>query len=158
MKKVLLSFLMVLSALTISAQSTRTDSIREKIFDGKVNEMVTRLKLTDQQKTAFVPLYKSYNEDMQAAMKKTKKPASKPTTSSEVAELIKSHLESQKKAIDVREKYIDKFSKVLDADQLGKFLRVENRIQLRIRQRKNHQFHKGQLKNRPMMMKKDKNM
>ena len=145
---------MVLSALTMSAQSTRTDSIREKIFDGKVNEIVTRLKLTDQQKTAFVPLYKSYNEDMQAAMKKTKKPASKPTTSAEVAELIKSHLESQKKAIDVREKYIDKLSHVLNPDQLSKFLRVENRIQLQIGQRKKHKLNNGNMGHGQLMIKK----
>jgi hypothetical protein len=116
--------------------------------------MVTRLKLTDEQKTAFVPIYKSYNEDMRTAMGKRKKP-SKPTTSAEAAEQIKNHLESQKRAIDVREKYIGKLSTVLDADQLGKFLRVENRIQFRIGQRKNHKFHNGNMRNGQMKMKKN---
>ncbi|GAA6528804.1 MAG: Spy/CpxP family protein refolding chaperone [Prevotella sp.] len=155
MKRLLLSFVLVLSVLSLSAQDNRTDSIREKVFESKVNEMVTRLKLTDEQRTAFVPIYKSYNEDMRAVMGKRKK-WSKPTSSKEAAELIKNHLERQKKAIDVREKYIDKLSTVLDAGQLSRFLRVENRIQFQISQRKYHKFHngKGRMKNGQMEMKK----
>ena len=64
MKQMILTMVLLLSILSVSAQNTKNDSIQEKFFNAKVRELVYRLNITDEQKAKFVPIYRRYNEEM----------------------------------------------------------------------------------------------
>lgn len=135
MKKLFLSLLTVCLVMTASAQQK---SLNEKFYDAKLAEVTQRLNITDAQKEQFNALYKQYNDDMRATFGKREK-HERPTTTKDAAELLKKRLDRQEKAIDVRRTYIDKFAKVLDADQLTRLFTIENQMQRKVMDRRNRQ-------------------
>jgi Spy/CpxP family protein refolding chaperone len=164
MKQMILTMVLLLSILSVSAQNTKNDSIQEKFFNAKVRELVYRLNITDEQKTKFVPIYRRYNEEMrtlwrnarmqmcpkpgeknEASVKKDGKKEAKQHkhqpkigTSAEVAAAKKKQIELQQKAQNIEMKYLDEFAKVLDGHQLNRFFDVEKRIQKKLMERKMH--------------------
>ncbi len=135
MKKMLLSMLTACIVLTASAQQ---ENLSEKFYNAKLAEVTQRLNITDAQKDQFNALYKQYNDDMRATFGKREK-HEKPTTAKEAAELLNKRLDRQEKAIGVRRTYIDKFAKVLDADQLTRLFSIENQMQRKVMDRRNRQ-------------------
>ena len=136
MKKILLSFLIGLSALTAFGQSQGGD-VNQRYFDAKIREFVYRLNLTDQQRDAFIPIYKRYNDEMRAAVGEREKPDERPATAEEAAALAKARIERQQLAQSIRMKYVDEFAAVLDPDQLSRLYEVESQIQRKLMSRKN---------------------
>lgn len=116
------------------AQSPKGKEVNERLFDARVSELVYRLKMTDEQKTRFVPIYRRYSEEMVAAWGDHRKPAT-PTTSEEAAELAKRRMERQQRAQAIRIKYIDEFAKVLDTRQVRILYAVESQIQQKLKTR-----------------------
>ncbi len=134
MKKLLLIIAVSLTALTASAQQTRT--FNERLYQAKLREMVYRLNITDEQKPKFDPVYRRYNEEMIAAWGERKKPEP-PQTSQEAAALAKRKMERQQRAQAIRMKYIDEFAKVLTPHQVNRLYEVEENIQRQLKARKN---------------------
>lgn len=116
------------------AQSPKGKEVNERLFDARVSELVYRLKMTDEQKTRFVPIYRRYSEEMVAAWGDHRKSAT-PTTSEEAAELAKRRMERQQRAQAIRIKYIDEFAKVLDTRQVRILYAVESQIQQKLKAR-----------------------
>ncbi len=150
MKKFFLSLLISLSALTAFGQN-QAGEVNQRYFDAKIREFVYRLNLTDQQRDAFIPIYKRYNNEMRATVGERKKPDPRPATAEEAAALAKVRIERQQMAQSIRMKYVDEFAAVLNPDQMGRLYEVESQIQRKLMSRKNgdHPAHgsKGSGKN-----------
>lgn len=116
------------------AQSPKGKEVNERLFDARVSELVYRLKMTDEQKTRFVPIYRRYSEEMVAAWGEHRKPA-QTDTSQEAAKEVKRRMERQQRAQAIRIKYIDEFAKVLDARQVRILYAVESQIQQKLKTR-----------------------
>lgn len=136
MKKFFLSILIGLSALTAFGQN-QAGEVNQRYFDAKIREFVYRLNLTDQQRDAFIPIYKRYNEEMRAAVGEREKPDAKPSTAEEAVAMAKARIERQQIAQTIRMKYVDEFAAVLNPDQMGRLYEVESQIQRKLLGRKN---------------------
>lgn len=129
---------LLLSTMTISAQAHhRADTLNQKYFEAKVREMVFRLNITDEQKPAFVSIYRRYTEEMIAAWGEHQRPL-RPENSEEAAAMQKRRMERQQRAQAIRIRYVDEFAKVLNASQLNRFFDVENDIQKKLQSRRRH--------------------
>ena len=109
----------------------------QRFFDAKIREFVYRLDIKDSQKADFVAVYQRYNDEVRATMGKKERPDKKPETAEAAAAAVKSRLENQNKAQDIRIKYVDEFAKVLTPEQLLRFYEVEAQIQHKLMDRKN---------------------
>lgn len=145
--------MMMTLALVGAARDKAVDNgdMQGRMFDAKLREMVYRLNLTDEQKTAFEPIYREYDNELHALMEKSgpvmgkeseKKLRGKDVSSEEVASSMKSRLEAQKAVLDLRIKYIDRFARVLDAKQMRRFFDVEKKMQDKLR--KGHHGDRGE--------------
>lgn len=135
-------FIITFSFLTLSSvysQTQRADSLNQRLFDVKVEEMTLRLNLTDEQKTTFAPIYHRYNDEMIAAWEGYKRPTH-PSTSQEAAVNIRKNMEMQQRSLTIRLKYIDEFAAVLTPQQMSRLFNVENMIQRRIKAKKAQAF------------------
>ena len=137
MKKGLVLALSLLLALPLAAQRPGDGDVQARFFEAKASEMCTRLKLTPEQKEKFLPLYKAYDEEMRTIW--TKYRVKEDCTNN--MERTKMRLTRQSKSQELRLMYVDKFGKVLTAEQVEKFYKVEKDIQQRAMHRKEH--HKG---------------
>ena len=127
---------MMLAILTASAQTThRTDTINERLFEAKVRELVYQLKITDEQKVRFVPIYRRFQEEMIAAWGERQRPT-RPETPQEAAALQKRRMERQQRAQAIRIRYVDELATVLDAQQMNRFFDVESQIQKQLKARR----------------------
>ncbi len=151
MKQVILSLLLFVVTMSAAGQETKKDSVNQRFFDAKVRELVYRLKITDEQKAKFVPIYRNYNQEMRAAWggqfkgkkgdrkigeKADKRERATKATSADVAKNEKLKIERQQRVQNVQMKYIDEFAKILDARQMKRFFEVENKIQKKLMDRK----------------------
>ncbi len=141
MKQMIITVLLVLATMTATAQEQKSNEINEKFFNAKVSELVYRLDISDEQKSKFVSIYRKYNEEMRSVMRPRVKQKSdkdqKPTDEEKLAR-TKQRMERQQQAQAIRLKYLDEFSTVLSAQQVNKFYEVENKMQKKLMDRKNH--------------------
>lgn len=132
----LILLLFLVSFFSLAAGNGAMDNnMDQKLFDSKVKTMTDELSLTQSQLPKFIPIYQSYNKDMRAAYGKPPRHV-EASTSAEAASQINARLNSSIRAITVQKKYINNLSKVLNPEQLTKFLRVENRIQHKLMDRR----------------------
>ncbi len=134
MKQIIFSLLLLLTAITASAQAPKANDLKERLFDAKVREMVYYLHITDEQKPHFVPIYRRYSDEMRTVFNDPTR-SSQPSTAKEAAEMQKQRMIRQQKAQTIRMKYIDEFATVLNASQLNRFFEVESKIQLKLKAR-----------------------
>jgi Spy/CpxP family protein refolding chaperone len=151
MKQIVTVMMLMLAALTATAQDNKGEALNEEYFNAKVREMVYRLNITDEQKAKFVPIYRRYCEEMRSVMGPRKKRDAKSKdqratgeqqrkqlTDEEKLARTKQRMERQQQAQTIRLKYVDEFAKVLSAHQVSKFYEVEDRIQKKLMQRRQH--------------------
>ncbi|MBR1543786.1 MAG: hypothetical protein IJ626_02700 [Muribaculaceae bacterium] len=144
MKNLIAMVLIMLCAISTSAQTNQKDArkdretkraeMNEKLLNAKLDVLVNKLELTDEQKPQFTALYTKYDNELRATFSKAK--PEKSDDVKVVAEQIKNRLDQSKKAIDVQKKYIDEFAKVLNARQLAKFPMEEKHIQGKLDKRR----------------------
>ncbi len=176
MKQIVFSVMLMFAALTATAQDQKSEGFNQKFFDAKVSELVYRLDMTDEQKAKFEPIYRRYHEEMRSVMgprmkkigdrKKGENKAGEkkdgevkqkkqPLTEEEKLARTKQRMERQKKAQDIRLKYMDEFSKVLTAKQMNKFYEVESKMQKKMKNRRLNPKNNKNGKKRPNKQKKD---
>ncbi len=139
MKKIMMIMVLVavfaVGAVAQPKQLSKED--KEKLFNGKAQMMQKKLGLSEEQTAAFLPLYKSYQEDIN----KLKRPErvdgkSETLTSDQAYNAVVSQLQFKENILDVQKKYIGKLKSVLTPQQLMQFLRAENDVQMSIRDHK----------------------
>ena len=134
MKEIILITLLMTCAFFAMAQDA---SLNERYYQAKVRELVHQLHITKQQQKVFEPIYRRYCEEMSSLWAERKKPIS-PNTSTNAADIEKRRMELQQRAQGIRMKYIDEFAKVLTAQQVEQFYKVESAIQKKIKERRDH--------------------
>ena len=130
--RLLLFILSLLLAIPMAAQRPHDGNVQARFFEAKASEMCAKLLLSPEQKEKFLPIYKAYDAEMRAV--RTKYRVDRNCTDS--MERTKMRLTRQAKSQELRLKYVDKFSKVLTAEQVEKFYKTENDIQQRAKHRK----------------------
>lgn len=138
MKRVFATLVLGIAALTAFAQNEPDEQMKQQFFDAKIREIAYHLQLTDQQKADFTPIYQKYSDEMHEVVGRPEKPTERPANADEAVAHIKSRLEHQQKALSVRLKYVDEFAKILEPRQLNKLYDVEDQIQKKLRDRKDH--------------------
>ncbi len=107
-----------------------------------MKEFSHRLLLTDEQQPRFAAIYKRYDAEMrdtwgkQSKTKRADKEAATP-------EAIKQRMQRQQRAGEIRLRYVDEFSTVLNSKQLERFFEVEKDIQTRLKHRHDNPLGKG---------------
>ena len=140
MKRFLLSILISLTAFSAFAQEPEA-SVNERYFEAKIREFVYQLRLTDEQKAQFVPLYKRYNDEMRASLGEPERPTAPPATAEEAAAWEKKRIKNQQTALEIRLKYVDEFAAVLDPNQLLRLFHIEGQILQKQMNRKGEHGH-----------------
>lgn len=155
MKQVLITLLLFVAVMTAGAQNDKGAAINEKFFQAKVNELVQRLEMTDEQRAKFEPVYRRYNNEMRALWEKGRRHSKaedsknsdvkrseackkEPLTDEQKLERTKRRMERQQQAQTIRLKYIDEFATVLTAQQVNRFYEVEGQIQKKLMERRRH--------------------
>lgn len=127
----LIPILLCLVSLPAICQEKAND-VNNRFFEAKIREFVYRLELTDNQRDAFILIYKRYSDEMRATVGERQQDREKAVTSEEAAAKAKEHIERQQRAQAVRLKYVDDFAAVLNPSQLGRLFEVENQIQRKL--------------------------
>lgn len=122
------------------AKSERRQFNREQMQEMQANQIIKGLALDDATATKFIPVYKSYMEEMRATRSTmnarqpdgkqnlTDKKAPKPIpTDAEVEQSIKARFAQSRKMLDIREKYYNEFRKFLTPKQIQKMYNMEKR-------------------------------
>lgn len=130
-KSLLFVLLLFVGSLATAAQSTRTRSFSQRLFDAKVAEISQCLNMSKAKEKKFVPIYREYSEEMIRAWNEL------VTNSADETEQLKQSVRRQERSQAIRLKYTDRFATVLSAAEIRKLYKVENEIQRRLRARKN---------------------
>lgn len=129
-KSLLCILLLLLGSLTAVAQSSRTRSFSQRLFDAKVAEISQCLNMSKEKEKKFVPIYREYSEEMIRAWNEL------VINSTDETEQLKQSVRRQERSQAIRLKYTDRFASVLSAAEIRKLYKVENEIQRRLRARK----------------------
>lgn len=130
MKHILFPIFFFLMALPIMGQTSKTRSFSQRLFNAKVEHIAKALNMSDKKKAAFLPIYKSYSEEMIKLWNEL------VSNSKDEMEQLKFSMRRQEKSQAIRLKYTDLFAKVLSAEEIRKFYQVENNIQQRLKEKK----------------------
>lgn len=133
MKKGLLMWLtaFVLLVGTASAQAVKSDNKgqrprRPDFEEMQLKQVLNVLRLDDKTEAKFVPLYKDYQKEMkECRMPRVRKKAGE-MSDKEIAQEIERQFVQGRKMIDVKEKYYNKFKKILPMKQVQKIYRLEH--------------------------------
>lgn len=167
--KMILAAIMISAGTTVMAQQqpaqhnnrpqkTFTPEQAKEMRWQKVSE---KMMLSDAESAKVKPVYDEYLEELralhpnhnkkdakadnankpEAKADKANKPERKPATDAEIEKMVKSKLEIERKQIDIKEKYFDKFCKLLNPRQ-AKYL-VESANVMHQGGRKGFQSHAG---------------
>lgn len=143
MKKMIFIMLsLILSTAAVEAQPNPRKMNNEekmtKLFNAKVKMMKEQLLMSDEQTEQFIPIYKAYLNDMRKEFKDSrhhKRGNMRPDvkTADDACKVLTEDIDSKIRMLNTQKNYIPKFSKVLNAQQLMKLLKVENDMQRKIR-------------------------
>ena len=128
MRKLFITIMAVATAVCTMAQDKKAE-FNKKLVAAQTDEMGYRLNMTDAQKKEFSGIYEQYCQEVLSA-KKVLDAKRKELTDPIAQE--KNRLEKQKKVLDIRIAYADRFGKVLSGDQLRRLYKEENEIQRRL--------------------------
>lgn len=129
MRKFLITIMTVATAVCTMAQDKKAE-FNKKLVAAQTDEMAYRLNMTDAQKREFSGIYEQYCHEVLSA--KIAMDAKKKELTDPIAQ-EKNRLEKQKKVLDIRIAYADRFGKVLSGDQLRRLYKEENEIQRRLK-------------------------
>lgn len=135
-KIILISLFLVFHIGGIAQDNNKLAQFKTRLLNAKLSEFAVSLNLTPQQTEEFKPIYTEYNKDMMAIWGMPK--FEKPTTNEEAVATVKRILKKQEESQRLRSKYIDKFAKVLNPEQIYHLYRVEDMIQRKLSNRKSH--------------------
>jgi len=149
MKKILTTALcaimMAMCTTAVQAQkpSEKQRMTREQMSEAQARNIAKELKLDEATTKKFVDTFSEYRKEMWAMRPNMKRP-NKDEMDSEKA--FKQRIEHQKKMLDLREKYYDKYCKFLTAKQAERVFKLEQKGMKRLAKKGHgpgHQHGKG---------------
>ena len=133
MKKLLI-LVLALAASTLYAQQDIVEILRSDLKTQKVEIITETMDFTEQESTAFWPLYREYDlelnklNDIRVSVIKDFAEHYDQMTDGKADELVKKSFDYMKKRNALREKYYNKFKKVLPVMKAAKLMQVENQL------------------------------
>ena len=135
MKKLVIMIVMMAAAMSAAAQTEAKTAAKRNVtpeerIERQVKRMQSELMLSDDASSKFESLYKDYLSDLRKEADKVaelrkeinKKRADNTLKEKDIKNLQEKQLTLEKKRVEIREKYYDKFSKILNAHQLQKVM------------------------------------
>jgi hypothetical protein len=135
MKRIALIFSVVLCCFAaLSAEPNLSQDQIDRIFNAKVKMMQDQLDLSPAQTERFIPVYRSYCNEVRNLFHSHPRPDKRAATvSSDAAcRFVLGNLKTKETVLRIQQKYIPKLSKILSPQQLLMFLKVESDIQHQI--------------------------
>lgn len=134
----------VLAGTPAVAQDKPADNmaiVMEKVRADKKLLVAANMELTEQEATAFWPVYEAYQKELQTLNGRTKKAIESYATAynqGSVADATAKSLLDEALAIDaaevdLRKSYVPKFQKVLPAAKVARYYQIENKIRAAVR-------------------------
>ena len=113
---------------------------KEKFFMAKMKIIQQELNLTEAQTNEFTPIYRSYDNEMQAIFEKHRVAEKKhpKTNINDATKVVNLRIEMKMDLLRLQRRYTGKFAKVLNAEQLLKLDAAEQKIQFQIMKRRGH--------------------
>lgn len=109
--------------------------------------VIKMLELNDATAAKFKPVYKEYLKEKRALRSagiSKRKEQKDQLTEAEAAKIVKERLQLSRKLLDVREKYYNKFGKIITAVQVKKIYDMEQNLDTKMR--KKHENRKADTK------------
>ena len=118
----------------------RSAEQKEKFFMAKMKIIQQELNLTEAQTNEFTPIYRSYDNEMQAIFEKHRVAEKKhpKTNINDATKVVNLRIEMKMDLLRLQRRYTGKFAKVLNAEQLLKLDAAERKIQFQIMKRRGH--------------------
>lgn len=165
MKRVFLMVCLFAIACMCMAQQNEEKEFRKRIFQARLEELFLRLKLTDEVREKFAPIYEQYCNELHVLRPKSDRPdemggrmprpgrpkmegvpprkggkpalpRKKPASSdAEKVKDIREKMEAQQRVQELRIAYLEKLSTILTDEQLVAFYEVEQGIQMKLHER-----------------------
>lgn len=177
MKKAVSLILMFSIVTFVFAQQHGEKGFEQRLFKARLAEVCLRLDLSDEVKEKFAPIYQQYCDALQSLRPKPMKnpsamkpvaghkqngtgmprpqggigmPSKKKADMSDAQKVkgIKDRMEAQHRVQEVRLSYLERFSAILNDNQLVKFYEVEEDIQRKLHERANMGRHPGKGKDK----------
>jgi hypothetical protein len=128
-------------AFAENAQHTNMQILLEKVKADKKLLMAGNLDLTDQESTAFWPLYEGYQKDLEqlnrhlgGLINEYAEAYNKGSVPEDVAkDLINESLKTEGAEVKMRREYAEKLAKVLPATKVARYLQIENKIRAAVK-------------------------
>ena len=131
MKKLILIMALLVVAVSAVAQPRGlSKEDKERFFNGKAKMMQKELKLSDEQMEKFLPIYKSFQEDLKG-IKRNREKADSLTMDKAYTDVI-DRLDYQEKVIKVQKNTLKELKPILTPFQLLRFLDAERNVQKKI--------------------------
>jgi len=137
MKKIIFMLAMLFTATVMTAQTQDNGGKKakkerptpEQMQEAKINHIVNTLALDDATAAKFRDVYKDYDNEMKAILKGNGGERKKPSQMSdaEIEAQMKARFQQSRKILDTREKYYDKFRKILNPRQVKKVYDMEHK-------------------------------
>lgn len=117
---------------------------KENVFNGKAKMMQKRLELTDEQMKEFLPVYKSYQEEIEKIERPKKESLKSETlTSDQAYDAMLAKLQFKEAVLAVQKNILGKLKPILTPQQLVRFISAESAVQKSIRDHKKARGGKG---------------
>ena len=126
MKWIMLTLLVLLSYT--SSQAQRVDDRKERIKALKTAFITEELQLTSDQAQQFWPIYNELERELEALRKQRQSGSPETMNDAQTEAWVRQQLDLEAQQIAVKRQYVDKFSKVLNWQQIAKLLKVEHRF------------------------------
>jgi hypothetical protein len=137
---VLAVVLMLVAAPAVMAQVQHEIALtRAEIQTERQALVAENLPLTEEQATAFWPLYRTYREEMAklgdrlVAVIEDYAKNYETMTDPQSSAMIKEFLKIQKDEIAIKTSWVSKFEKILPAKTVARFYQIENKLDLIVR-------------------------
>jgi len=135
MKKFIIAIFILASAFTF-AQQSYFELLRQDLSTQKVAIITEVMQFTDQESEVFWPLYREFDFEKSKigdeVLKLIKDYADhyENITDEKAVELMNTNFDLQKKELDLKRNYLNKFSKVIAPARAVKFMQVMNQIEM----------------------------
>ncbi len=137
---VLAVVLMLVAAPAVMAQVQHEIALtRSEIQTERQALVAENLPLTEEQATAFWPLYRTYREEMaklgdrMVALIEDYAKNYETMTDPQASTMIKEFLKIQKDEVSIKTAWVSKFEKVLPVKTVARFYQIENKLDLIVR-------------------------
>ncbi|GMR25701.1 MAG: hypothetical protein BMS9Abin39_1018 [Ignavibacteria bacterium] len=135
MKKFIIAIFIIASAFTF-AQQSYFELLRQDLSTQKVAIITEVMQFTDEEADVFWPLYREFDFEKSKIGDETLKLIKdyaahyENITDEKAVELMNTNFDLQKKELDLKRDYLEKFGKVIAPARAVKFMQVMNQIEM----------------------------